>query len=250
MRSMAGFSPSIQGNFYLPRAKTLPPQSLEQAVWPFVDEWLTWFDSYANSGEDEDGHVKNESHVRAYENEDEVDRRDLAAQGFLRLLKQLPIILLQDSVIMRQEFPLTRSGPIPFLDGTIIRRSRKTSRSPRRYRLERRCRPLPNGSASSIKASLATSTSGAYRKERLDNIESRLGDLFEGRISMTLSSTRHVAGLFHARLDNDGHVVSLPTDLSAKPRLAVPASNRRRRRTCSPVRSRPSRSCGGSGQWV
>jgi hypothetical protein len=33
MRSMTGFSPSIQGNFYLPRAKTLPPQLLEQAVW-------------------------------------------------------------------------------------------------------------------------------------------------------------------------------------------------------------------------
>jgi len=29
MRSMTGFSPSIQGNFYLPRAKTLPPRSLE-----------------------------------------------------------------------------------------------------------------------------------------------------------------------------------------------------------------------------
>jgi hypothetical protein len=52
---------------------------------------------------------------------------------------------------------------------------------------------------------------------------------------MTLSSTRQ---LFHARLDDDGHVVSLPADLSAKSRLAVPASNRRfcrrRRRTCSP----------------
>jgi hypothetical protein len=105
MRSMAGFSPSIQGNFYQARAKTLPPQSLEQVVWPFVDEWLTWFDSYANSGEDEDSHVKNQFHVRAYENEDKADRRDLAAQDFLRLLKQLRIILLQDSVIMRQELP-------------------------------------------------------------------------------------------------------------------------------------------------
>src|SRR5436305_1690713 len=37
--------------------------------------------------------------------EAEVDRRDLAAQGFLRLLKQLRIVLLQDSVIMRREFP-------------------------------------------------------------------------------------------------------------------------------------------------
>src|SRR5271155_2579030 len=94
MRSMAGFSPSIQGNFYLPRAKTLPPRSLEQAVWPFIDEWLAWFYSYANNnnGAGADAHVKNESHVRAYENEDEADRRDLAAQGFLCLLKQLRII--------------------------------------------------------------------------------------------------------------------------------------------------------------
>jgi hypothetical protein len=96
---MAGFSPSIQGNFYLPRAKTLPPPALEQAVWPFVDEWLAWFDASANGGADDDGHVKNEK------SEDEADRLDLAAQGFLRLLKQLRIILLQDSVIMRREFP-------------------------------------------------------------------------------------------------------------------------------------------------
>jgi hypothetical protein len=99
MRSMAGFSPSIQGNFYLSQAKTLPPQSLEQAVWPFVDKWRAWFDSYANSGDggggdDESDHVKNEAHVRASENEDGADRRDLAAQGFLRLLKQLRIIVL------------------------------------------------------------------------------------------------------------------------------------------------------------
>jgi hypothetical protein len=35
----------------------------------------------------------------------EEDRDDLAAQGFLRLLVQLRTILLQDSVIMRKEFP-------------------------------------------------------------------------------------------------------------------------------------------------
>jgi len=29
MRSIAGFSPSMQGNFYLPRAEVLPPRSLE-----------------------------------------------------------------------------------------------------------------------------------------------------------------------------------------------------------------------------
>ena len=34
---------------------------------------------------------------------------------------------------------------------------------------------------------------GAQTKERLDKIKSRLGDLFEGRVSMTLSSTCRVA---------------------------------------------------------
>ena len=44
MRAMAGFNPSAQGNFYLPRAKVMPPRSLERAVWPWVDEWLAWFE--------------------------------------------------------------------------------------------------------------------------------------------------------------------------------------------------------------
>ena len=35
----------------------------------------------------------------------------------------------------------------------------------------------------------------AQTKERLDNIKSRLEDLFEGRVSMTLSSTRRIAAL-------------------------------------------------------
>jgi len=93
---MAGFSPSVQGNFYLPRAKVLPSRSLEQAVWPWVDEWLAWFDSNAEAGSGDDGKG---------EGEGEADRQDLAAQGFLRLLQQLRIILLQDSVVMRREFP-------------------------------------------------------------------------------------------------------------------------------------------------
>ena len=35
----------------------------------------------------------------------EEDRDDMAAQGFLRLLAELRTILLQDSVLLRQEFP-------------------------------------------------------------------------------------------------------------------------------------------------
>jgi hypothetical protein len=68
-------------------------------VWPFVDEWLAWFGSNASSGGggDDDGNDDGKNKPRAYacENEDEADRRDLAAQGFLRLLKQLRVILLR-----------------------------------------------------------------------------------------------------------------------------------------------------------
>jgi len=96
----------------------LPPRSLEQAVWPWVDEWLAWFDSNAEAGSGDDG-------------EGEADRQDLAAQGFLRLLQRLRIILLQDSVVMRREFPATPSWPIPSSPGRPRRRRcyRYSSRS-------------------------------------------------------------------------------------------------------------------------
>jgi hypothetical protein len=125
--------------FFLPRARTLPPRSLEQAVWPFVDEWLAWFDSAADvPGSDGegggDGCKMESSYVSPYETphglaragaksktrtqtmdrtetaretegEMEADRHGLAAQGLSRLLLQPRIILLQDLVIMRREFP-------------------------------------------------------------------------------------------------------------------------------------------------
>jgi hypothetical protein len=41
--TMAGFSPEATGNYYLPRAKISPPESLRKALWPWVDQWLAWF---------------------------------------------------------------------------------------------------------------------------------------------------------------------------------------------------------------
>jgi hypothetical protein len=56
MRSMAGLPPSLQGVFFLPWARILLPHSLEQAIWPCIDEWLAWFDSAADvHGRDGDG---------------------------------------------------------------------------------------------------------------------------------------------------------------------------------------------------
>ena len=95
VRGMAGFAPATMGNYYLPRAKVLPPTSLVHAVWPWVDQWLTWFAPHTDPAPYD---------LPALDGGDS-ERDDLAGQGFLRLLKELRTILLQDSVLLRKEFP-------------------------------------------------------------------------------------------------------------------------------------------------
>lgn len=95
LRTMAGFEPSVRGNYYLPRAKITPPQPLIQAVWPWVDTWLDWFKSYDEK----------EKAEGSKEGDKEEDHNDMAAQGFLQLLDQLRTILLQDSVLLQEQFP-------------------------------------------------------------------------------------------------------------------------------------------------
>jgi hypothetical protein len=93
LRSMAGFQPDAIGNYYLPRAKIQPPDSLVRALWPWIDQWLTWFQS-------DDSTNKPPGEASGQE-----DRDDMAAHGFLQLLDQLRIILLQDSVLLQAQFP-------------------------------------------------------------------------------------------------------------------------------------------------
>ncbi|KAE8213934.1 hypothetical protein CF319_g9129, partial [Tilletia indica] len=79
MRAMAGFN-TQPGAFYLPRNTIIPPLSLQQQIFPTADSIL--------------------SDVEAGKHE-----RDLAAQGFLRLLQYLRIIILQDVVALRRTHP-------------------------------------------------------------------------------------------------------------------------------------------------
>jgi hypothetical protein len=85
VRATAGFDPSLQGSYYLPRAGIQPPESLIRDLWPWVDEWAEWYERGLGDPTD--------------------DRRDIAGQGFLRLLKLLRPILLQDSVLQMAKFP-------------------------------------------------------------------------------------------------------------------------------------------------
>jgi len=88
MRSIAGFPKEGKG-YFLPRAREVPEEALCSKIWPETDVWLKRMETY---------------HPERADNE--VVRLDLAGSGFLRLLRALRVILLQDSVILRKQFPL------------------------------------------------------------------------------------------------------------------------------------------------
>ena len=92
VRAMAGFTPHGRGDYWIPRANIPVPDTLSALLWPWVDEELAWFNTNEVSEDGED-----------------VDKNDLAAKGFLRLLVELCMILIQDSILLRKEFP---SNPI------------------------------------------------------------------------------------------------------------------------------------------
>ena len=75
LRTMAGFPPET-GYFHIKRAAVDPPQVLQCRLFP-------WVDSYSDDWE-------------GWE-------RTLAAQGFIRLLKYLRIIILQDAAVLIDE---------------------------------------------------------------------------------------------------------------------------------------------------
>ena len=87
MRSIAGFPQEGKG-YFLPRAREMPDEALCAKIWPEADVWLERMEAYHPDRTD-----------------NEVVRLDLAGSGFLRLLRTLRVVLLQDSVILRQQFP-------------------------------------------------------------------------------------------------------------------------------------------------
>lgn len=102
IRGLAGFPHEALGNFHLPRAKVLPPDSLRRALWPWIDHWVSWFQS--NDSADLTSSLPPVSSLQdAYEGPP--DHNDIAAQGFLRMLDHLRTVLLQDSVVYQREFP-------------------------------------------------------------------------------------------------------------------------------------------------
>lgn len=80
MRAVAGF-PQTPGNYYLKRGYAVPPDALVSKIWPWVDEALAMY---------ERGDIK---------------KVDLCGIEFLRLLKKLRVVFLQDAAVLMKDYP-------------------------------------------------------------------------------------------------------------------------------------------------
>ncbi|KAL3258479.1 hypothetical protein ABHI18_006016 [Aspergillus niger] len=195
IRAMAGFEPSTRGNYYLPRAQIQPPESLTHALWPWVDEWLDWFESYGDASRQNEKESDSET-----EKVNEDDRQDMAAQGFLRLLVQLRIILLQDSVMFREQFPLHPiwSDPIFLRDdyeafATEVKQSIRDVEEPEEVRL-RQALPALAERLNHVRQDLqqglghAIKEWGSKTHLQLQEINNYLHDIMGGRVAFTLQA--------------------------------------------------------------
>ena len=79
-----------------------PPASLVQSLWPWVDQWQAWFSQAFDDPAFTGSYKELELQPMQLSEEDQIN---LAGQGFLHLLNDLHTILLQDSIILHQEFP-------------------------------------------------------------------------------------------------------------------------------------------------
>jgi hypothetical protein len=85
LRRLAGFLKE-EGSYVLPCAEFLPPESLQRQIWPWLEGWLDRIDARAEGKGWRDGGLAEE---------------DGAAASFLKLLKVLCSVLLQDLAVLQ-----------------------------------------------------------------------------------------------------------------------------------------------------
>ena len=89
MRVVASFS-APAGDYFLTRAAHEPPHALQKQLWPWIEEWEPRFEARAR---------------RCCWAEDGLDEDDLAADGFLKLMRRLRTVLLQDLAVLQPHYP-------------------------------------------------------------------------------------------------------------------------------------------------
>ena len=91
----------ISEDFFLSQVKVESSLSFVQALWLWIDHWLTWFSDFSsNALYKNDKSLLNELLLDTVEK----DQFNMTAQDFLCLLKKLCIMILQNSIIYHQEF--------------------------------------------------------------------------------------------------------------------------------------------------
>jgi hypothetical protein len=85
LRRLASFLKE-EGSYVLPRAEFLPPESLQRQIWPWLEGWLDRIHARAEGKGWRDGGLAEE---------------DGAAASFLKVLKVLRSVLLQDLAVLQ-----------------------------------------------------------------------------------------------------------------------------------------------------
>ena len=87
--------------FFLSWVKVESSLFFIQALWSWIDHWLTWFSDFSsNASYENDKSLLDESLLDTVEE----DQFNMTAQDFLHLLKKLYIMILQNSIIYHWEF--------------------------------------------------------------------------------------------------------------------------------------------------
>ena len=178
MRIVAGFSAST-GDYFLARAAHDPPAVLQAQLWPWIEEWELRFEararrlSWAQGGLDED---------------------DLAADGFLKLMRRLRIVLLQDLAVLQPRYPsLPFYAYAPFIGSeweafAMLVQADGAASAPQSLLLQRALPELSSVLESTREALLHNSARLANRLEarlegRLEGLQGSLNVLLQGQLA-------------------------------------------------------------------
>lgn len=174
MRIVTGFSASA-GDYFLARAAHDPPAILQRQLWPWIEEWEPRFEArarrlnWAQGGLDED---------------------DLAADGFLKLMRRLRTVLLQDLAVLQPHYPsLPFYSYAPFTGPdwdafALLVQADGAASAPQSLLLQHALPELSSVLESTREAILHNSTRLANRLEaRFEGLQGSLNVLLQGQLA-------------------------------------------------------------------
>ncbi|KAF6527928.1 hypothetical protein HZS61_008390 [Fusarium oxysporum f. sp. conglutinans] len=179
MRIVAGFSAS-PADYFLARAANEPPYVLQKQLWPWIEEWEPRFEARAR---------------RQCWAEGGLDDDDLAADGFLKLMRRLRIVLLQDLAVLQPRYPsLPFFAYAPFNGSewdefaVAVRSDAAGATEPLSLLVQRALPELSGVLESRREALLQNNQRLAIRLEaRLEGIQGGLDSLLQGKVPITFT---------------------------------------------------------------